>query len=310
MSTKFSRPLDPAEVRVLGALLEKEQTTPEAYPLSLNALVAACNQRTGREPVMQLDEAEVAGALDRLRQEVLVWRSEGSRVPRWRQSVERRWQLDPAAKAILTLLLLRGAQTAGELRARSERMHRFAELADVEEVLGRLAAEDEPLVRELPRRPGQKETRWVHLVGAPVASPAASDAPGSPATSGAPGHRQASPAGARPAAPAAPASPTARPFHVHAAPPDAAWPRATPPDPTAPRATPPDAAALRSAPSDPTTRRAAPPDAAGLRSALPDPTAPRAAPHDVAALGARVADLERTVAGLSRQLAELLRRLG
>ncbi len=164
-STRIPRKLDAAEVRILGALLEKEQTTPEVYPLTVNALLAACNQKTNREPVMSLSESEVWEALERLRQDVLVWRSEGARSERWKQSVSRRWGLDAAGKALMTLLLLRGAQTAGELRSRSDRLHPFASLEEVEETLQRLAAMDEPLVAELPRRPGQKETRWAHLVG-------------------------------------------------------------------------------------------------------------------------------------------------
>ncbi|HVT60236.1 MAG TPA: DUF480 domain-containing protein [Thermoanaerobaculia bacterium] len=166
---RLPRPLDPVEIRVLGSLLEKEQTTPESYPLTLNALLSACNQRTNREPVLQLGEAEVSAALERLRQDVLVWRTESARSLRWKQSVERRWELDPAAKAILALLLLRGPQTTGELRARSERLHPFASLQEVEQTLRRLAATEEPLVREMPRRPGQKESRWTHLVGPPRA---------------------------------------------------------------------------------------------------------------------------------------------
>jgi uncharacterized protein YceH (UPF0502 family) len=196
MSTRIPRRLDPVEIRVLGSLLEKEQATPEAYPLTLNALVAACNQRTNREPVTELAAAEVSAALDRLRQEVLVWRTESSRSERWKQSVERRWELDAAAKALLTLLLLRGAQTAGELRARSDRLHPFASLPEVEAALRGLAAAPEPLVRELPRRPGQKETRWIHLVGdltglaaapGPAEWTAAAPAAGGAPTSGGPG---------------------------------------------------------------------------------------------------------------------------
>lgn len=160
-----TRQLDPIETRVLGSLLEKEQATPEAYPLTVNALLAACNQKTNRDPVTQLTETEVTDALDRLRQEVLVWRTEGARTERWKQSVSRRWGLDSGGKALLTLLLLRGAQTVGELHARSERLHAFASLDDVENALRRLSGEAEPLVREIPRRPGQKENRWVHTVG-------------------------------------------------------------------------------------------------------------------------------------------------
>ncbi|HTG34494.1 MAG TPA: YceH family protein [Thermoanaerobaculia bacterium] len=165
MSTRIPRKLDAVEVRVLGSLLEKEQTNPETVPMTINALIAACNQKTNREPVMQLTENQVVTALDWMRQEVLAWRSEGARTERWQQSVVRRWGLDRAGKALITLLLLRGPQTAGELRTRSERLHPFASLEETEEALRRLAADDEPLVMELPRRPGQKEARWTHLVG-------------------------------------------------------------------------------------------------------------------------------------------------
>jgi len=176
MSSRLPRPLDTAEIRILGALLEKEQTTPDLYPLTVAALLGACNQRTNREPVLELTETEVVDALERLRAEVLVWRSEGARSEKWSQSVSRRWGLDTGGKrAILTLLLLRGPQTPGELKSRSDRLHPFASLAEVDETLARLAADEdqEPLVAELPRRPGQKETRWTHLVGDPAArSPA------------------------------------------------------------------------------------------------------------------------------------------
>jgi uncharacterized protein len=172
MSTRIPRPLDAVEIRILGALLEKEQTTPEVYPLTVAALLAACNQKTNREPVMEATETEVVEALDRLRQEVLVWRKEGARSERWSQSVSRRWGLDTAGKrALLTLLLLRGPQTAGELKSRSDRLYPFASLEEVEETLRRLAADEEPLVAELPRRPGQKETRWTHLVGEIIEAP-------------------------------------------------------------------------------------------------------------------------------------------
>lgn len=164
-STRIPRKLDPVEIRVLGTLLEKEQTTPEVCPLSVNALLAGCNQKTNREPVMDLTEGQVVDALERLRQDVLVWRSEGARTERWQQSVVRRWGLDRGGKALMTLLLLRGPQTAGELRTRSERLHPFAALEEVEEALRQMAAIDEPLVAELSRRPGQKETRWTHLAG-------------------------------------------------------------------------------------------------------------------------------------------------
>ena len=151
---------------MVGSLLEKEQATPEAYPLTVAALLAACNQKTNREPVMVLTETQVVAALESLRQDVLVWRTEGARSERWQQSVSRRWGLDSAGKkALLTLLLLRGPQTVGELHTRSERLHPFASLGEAEDTLRRMAAVEEPLVVELPRRLGQKENRWVHTVG-------------------------------------------------------------------------------------------------------------------------------------------------
>lgn len=173
-----TRQLDPVEIRIVGALLEKEQTTPEIYPLTMSALLAACNQKTNRDPVMQLTETQVDAALETLRQDVLVWRTEGARSEKWQQSVTRRWGLDTAGKkALLTLLLLRGAQTVGELHTRSERLHAFASLAEVEETLRKMAAIDEPLVVELPRRTGQKENRWVHLVGEVAAPSVPADTP-------------------------------------------------------------------------------------------------------------------------------------
>lgn len=164
-STRIPRKLDPAEIRVLGSLLEKEQTTPELCPMTVNAILAACNQKTNRDPVMEMTEQQVIDALERLRQEVLVWRTEGARSEKWQQSVVRRWGLDRAGKALMTLLLLRGPQTPGELRTRSDRMHPFSSLQEVEDALQRMAGIDEPLVMEMPRRPGQKEIRWTHLVG-------------------------------------------------------------------------------------------------------------------------------------------------
>jgi uncharacterized protein YceH (UPF0502 family) len=163
---KIPRPLEPAEVRVLGALLEKEQTTPELYPLTVNALIQACNQKTAREPVMELSEGAVHGALRQLLQDDLVSRSEGARVTRWHHALSRRWGLDPGRRAAMTVLLLRGPQTPGEIRGRSERLHAFATVGELEDALLALAAGPEPLVRELTKGPGQKEARWAHLVGA------------------------------------------------------------------------------------------------------------------------------------------------
>lgn len=174
---RLPRPLDPVEIRVLGALLEKQQATPEYYPLTLNALVAACNQKSNRDPVVELSASEVEAALDRLRKLVFVWKVGGSRAERWEQNVERAWRLDAATKAVMTLLLLRGAQTPGELRARSERLHAFAALDEVESALAKLAEGPDPLVAELPRGPGQKEARWTHLVGRPGEDAAANATP-------------------------------------------------------------------------------------------------------------------------------------
>jgi len=171
------RPLDAVEIRVLGCLLEKQQTTPEVYPLTVAALVAACNQRSNREPVLNLDEVEVRAALDRLRGEVLVWSTRGARAERFEHNLDRRWGLDAPAKALITELLLRGPQTPGELRARSARAYGWGSLEEVEETLRRLASRPEPLVVELPRRPGQKEARWTHLVGEGTGPPAAASAP-------------------------------------------------------------------------------------------------------------------------------------
>ncbi|MEM9552705.1 MAG: YceH family protein [Acidobacteriota bacterium] len=195
-----TRPLDAVELRVLGALLEKEQTTPDHYPLTINALIAACNQKTNRDPVTALTETEVVEALDRLRLDALTWRSEGARAERWEQRLDRRWSLTPPRKAVMTLLVLRGAQTPGELKSRAERMHSFASLGEVEETLSSLAgpADDlDTLVRELPRGPGARQNRWIHLVGtddvtamlaaaAPAAAAPAAPAPSSSASTSPP----------------------------------------------------------------------------------------------------------------------------
>lgn len=160
-----TRKLDAIEIRVLGVLLEKEQTTPDQYPLTTLAVVSGCNQKTNREPVTDLSETEVTEALDRLREDVLAWRTQSARAERWEHRLDRRWQLDAASKAVMTLLLLRGPQTPGELRTRADRMHSFDSVAEVEAVLQRLAEGDDPMVRELARRPGQRESRWMHLEG-------------------------------------------------------------------------------------------------------------------------------------------------
>jgi len=178
---RLPRLLDAVEVRVLGALLEKEQTTPEVYPLTLNALVAACNQRSNRDPVMELAAGDVEAALDRLHEDVMVWPVSGARSQRWRHNVDRRWELEPATKAVLTVLLLRGPQTPGELRSRCERMHPFDSPPEVEQALSALAEGPEALVRQLPRQPGQKEARWAHLVASEPETPEAVTAAPTPA---------------------------------------------------------------------------------------------------------------------------------
>jgi uncharacterized protein YceH (UPF0502 family) len=161
---RLPRELDAIEIRVLGSLLEKERTTPDAYPLTVNSLTAACNQKSNRDPVMRLVAREVEEVLARLRAEVLVWPEEGARAQRWSHNLDRKWALSPGAMAVMTMLMLRGPQTTGELRARSERMHPFATIAEVERVLAELGAGDEPLALQLGRRPGQKEARWAHVL--------------------------------------------------------------------------------------------------------------------------------------------------
>jgi uncharacterized protein YceH (UPF0502 family) len=141
-------------------LLEKEQTTPDYYPLTLNALISACNQTTNRNPVMVLKRFEVLAAIHELEKYGLVQRVTGPRADRWRHVLIQRIVSEEPKKAILTILLLRGAQTIGELKGRTDRMHPFAHLEQVEETLLELASSEPPLVRELAKQPGQKESRW------------------------------------------------------------------------------------------------------------------------------------------------------
>lgn len=172
--------LDAAEVRVLGALLEKEATTPEYYPLSLNALVNACNQKSNRDPVVNFDEATVEDALERLRHKKLaVTITGGGRVDKYAQRISETLNLGRRELAVLCTLLLRGAQTLGEIKDRSERMFAFTDLQETESVLNRLAElTPDPLVTRLPRQPGQKEARYTHLLaGEPAADAAASADP-------------------------------------------------------------------------------------------------------------------------------------
>ncbi|HEX2081040.1 MAG TPA: YceH family protein [Longimicrobium sp.] len=165
-------PLTDVEVRILGSLIEKEATTPDNYPLSLNALLAACNQTTNREPVMRLDEDAAIPATVSLRRRGLVRQIQpvGSRVTRFEHLLADELKLDRRQIAVLGVLMLRGAQTPGELHARTERLEPFADLADLESVLDSLIArQPEPLVARLPRRPGQKEVRYAHLLGGETA---------------------------------------------------------------------------------------------------------------------------------------------
>ena len=176
--------LTPAETRVLGCLLEKERTTPDVYPLTLNSLTSACNQSTNRDPVTTLSEREIENALDGLRQKKLatVIFGAGSRVQKYRHIVPDIYNFSPQESALLCVLLLRGPQTAAELRNRAERLAPFPTLADAENVLNGLAEGGEPLVRLLPARPGQKERRYVQLLsGEPAPMP---DNGGEPFTRG------------------------------------------------------------------------------------------------------------------------------
>jgi len=156
--------LTPEEARVLGCLMEKAVTTPDNYPLSLNATMIACNQSTNRDPIVRYSEETVDRALDSLREKQLTRRvkATGQRVIKHRHVAEEALGLDRPESALLGVLLLRGAQTPGELKQRTERWHGFRSLADVEDALGRLTATE--LVQQLPRRPGQKEARWMQLL--------------------------------------------------------------------------------------------------------------------------------------------------
>ncbi len=158
--------LDPHTQRVLGALMEKEMTTPDAYPLTVNSLIAASNQRSSRDPVMDLSEDEVRTALHKLQDlELVAAARDAGRVPRYEHRIRTVLNLRRDETAILCLLLLRGPQTPGELRSRSDRMHSFDELASLQSTLDRLAAREQPLVVVLPRQPGSREARWAHLLG-------------------------------------------------------------------------------------------------------------------------------------------------
>jgi uncharacterized protein YceH (UPF0502 family) len=169
--------LTPAQARVLGALVEKEVTTPDYYPLSLNALINACNQLTNREPVMKLDEEDVHLALRRLEDHGLAGRARGadSRVTKYEHWLGEAFNFTRAETALLCVLLLRGPQTPGELRGRTERMHRFDEIGEVLAGLQKLSERDPSLVTVLPRQPGTKESRYAHLLSGSIESAIAAE---------------------------------------------------------------------------------------------------------------------------------------
>lgn len=170
--------ITPTEARVLAALVEKSIATPQYYPMTVNAIVAACNQKTARQPVMNLNEGAVGAALNRLAGDSLVARDDaGSRVPKWRHHFQHQLLLKPAALAVLTSLMLRGAQTAAELRASASGLHGPADAEGLMAALGDLSDRAQPLVRLLPRAPGQSTQRYVHLLcGEPQVETAAPDA--------------------------------------------------------------------------------------------------------------------------------------
>ncbi|WDD92383.1 YceH family protein [Burkholderia sp. FERM BP-3421] len=163
------RALTALEARVLGVLVEKQHTVPDTYPLSLNALAAGCNQKTARAPVMNATEAEILTVIDGLKRLSLVAEGSSSRVPRFEHNLNRVLGIPTQAAALLTVLLLRGPQTAAELRLNSARLHNFADISSVEAFLEELAERAPALAVKLPRMPGERESRWAHLLCGEVA---------------------------------------------------------------------------------------------------------------------------------------------
>ncbi len=162
------RELTPLEARVLGVLVEKQATVPDSYPLSLNSLVAGCNQKTARDPVMSAGDGDVLEAIDGLKQLSLLFETSGSRVVRFEHNAARALGVPTQAVALLAMLMLRGPQTAAELRLNCERLHRFADISSVEAFLDELAVKAPPRVVKLARAPGAREARWAQLLcGAP-----------------------------------------------------------------------------------------------------------------------------------------------
>lgn len=166
----MSRKLTEIETRILGCLIEKQLTTPEYYPLTLNALTAASNQKSNRDPVMSLDETPILAAIDELRDMNLVYLYYGStsRTVKYKHMADKVYDLSPAGVSVLALLFLRGPQTVGEIRGRSDRLYEFSGLGEVQETLDELAQRDEPLVVKLPRQAGHKESRYAHTLSGEV----------------------------------------------------------------------------------------------------------------------------------------------
>lgn len=160
--------LNPVEARVIGSLIEKQITTPEYYPLTLNALINACNQTTNRDPVVAYDERTVARALESLREKSLVWMVTGSRVPKYEHRFTEQFKLAEQEIAVMCVLMLRGPQTAGEIRGRTGRLYEFASIEEVELVLESLMQAESPFVVKLARQPGTKESRYAHLLSGEV----------------------------------------------------------------------------------------------------------------------------------------------
>ena len=170
------------ETRILGVLVEKQHTVPDSYPLSLNALTLGCNQKTARDPVINASEGDVLAALDTLKSLHLVLEGSGSRVPRFEHNVARVLRLPGQSVALLAMLMLRGPQTAAELRLNTERLHRFADISSVEGFLDEMATHEPPFVVKLARAPGARESRWAHLLSGPVADAAPAAPAGGPGT--------------------------------------------------------------------------------------------------------------------------------
>jgi len=166
-STQTLPQLDDAELRVLGSMMEKSRTTPDYYPMTINSLVAACNQKTSRRPVVQYDDETVINAVNTLKRRGLVSTATGGtdRVVKYKHNFAIVYPVIPSEVALICLLILRGPLTPGELNTNSGRLYEFESIEEVQEMLDKLASEEKPFVKQLPRRPGQKEVRYIHLLG-------------------------------------------------------------------------------------------------------------------------------------------------